>query len=538
MAMNVSGDNPLILDGYNLTIENVVEISRRKRRVSIAPEAFERVERSHAVIMEAADDSKPRSKGARKIYGLTTGVGANKTQSINRSKANEFNRNMLRVHCLSVGDEFHEEVVRAAMAVRLSNLLIGTSGMQPALAARFMDFLNMGIHPVVRRQGSVGEADITMMSHIGLAMLGEGDVSFRGKRTSAADALTAAGMERLVPNYKDGLALVSSNGLSAGLAALLTYDLRKFADMADLVFSLSLEGIGGSMSYVDERGVRERKYDGLIESVRMTSRFLCGSSVLTALPDENQTYRSALSFSTAVHVHGALRDAVSFAELQLGIHLRSSEDHPSVLLNEGEVITTGNYESIIWAQCYELLAITMSHVSRISAYRITRLNTSSFSGLPDYLLPEEAAVHNMHGLAETEKIACALDAEIRHLANPASCDYYPLAASREDHANNTPYVLLKLRRILDNAFMIFGIEAIHASQAIDLRRQRFSVGLGKATGALFSMLRETIPFMASDRELWKDIGAAAELLKSFEIPRSRKHVGQRAERKKTGGRCE
>jgi histidine ammonia-lyase len=117
----------------------------------------------------------------------------------------------------------------------------------------------------------------------------------------------------------------------------------------------------------------------------------------------------------------------------------------------------------------------------------------------------------MHGLAVTEKAACSLDAEIRHLANPASCDYYPLASEREDHAFNTPYVLLKLKKIMDNAYMILAIEAIHAAQAIDLRGH---VRLGSSTAALYSMLREAVDFLECDRELWRDLENAAKLLRS------------------------
>ncbi|MDR1965956.1 MAG: aromatic amino acid ammonia-lyase [Synergistaceae bacterium] len=518
MAVEECPAHEITLDGKNMTVDAVAKIARYGAKVRIAPEAWGKAEKSHAVLRNqiagACGNLAKGDETSGKIYGLTTGVGGNKTQSINRSRSGEFNKNMLRAHCLSVGDELPQEAIRAAMAVRLSNLLIGTSGMQPVLVRRFADFLNLGIHPIVRAQGSVGDADIAMMSHIGLAMLGEGEVIVRGERVSARKALSEAGLAPIEPDLKDGLSLVSTNGISTGMAALLTRDLRRFADIADLVYALSMEGLCSNTFGIDKRGVRERRFAGTLRSIDLVSNYLKGSYLFTRVPDDDPTFRDTISYGNATHIHGALRDALEFAERQLGIQLISSEDHPGILIDENTVIPTGNYESLMWVQCYEFLAITMSHVSRMSAYRTTRLNTRAFTGLPDFLLSNRAREMNMHGLAVAEKVASSVDAETRHLANPASCDYYPLASDREDHGCNAPYVILKLKRILENAYMILAIESLHAAQAVDLR---LDASLGAATGVLHSELRKKAEFIELDRELSGDLASIAGLLRSDEL---------------------
>ena len=112
-----------------------------------------------------------------------------------------------------------------------------------------------------------------------------------------------------------------------------------------------------------------------------------------------------------------------------------------------------------------------------------------------------------------QKPLTALDAEIRHLANPVSMDFYAVAGDIEDHASNTPYVVQKTRKIVDNLYYILGIEAIHAAQACDLRPEK-EFQLGTAGHTVQQKIREIIPFLAQDRNLTTYIASAYKLLKS------------------------
>jgi histidine ammonia-lyase len=199
------------LVGGQLTIEQVVEVARQQTLISVSSGTMERVDLGYNVVLEAALQNVP-------VYGLTVGVGLNKDRPIFKEVngqrvlseevldvSRQFNLNSLRSHAGATGEPISAEVVRAAMLIRLNTMLSGTCGAQRDVAQRYVDFLNRGIVPVVPSTGTVGEADITVASHIGLVMVGEWEAFYQGRRVSGAEALQAAGIQPLRPVGKDFL---------------------------------------------------------------------------------------------------------------------------------------------------------------------------------------------------------------------------------------------------------------------------------------------------------------------------------------------
>ena len=199
----------VILTGNNLTVEEVWEIAVNGANVEISAEAQKKLEDARAFVMDILNSDTP-------VYDLNRGVGWNKDRKIENDDLADFNRKLIYSHTLGIAPEASEEEVRAVMAVRLNTLLCAHTGVDPAVAQRYADFLNAGIHPVMPERGSVGEADITLCSHIGLAMMGEGEVNYKGRRVPAAEALKEEGLQPSVFGPKDAHAIVCSNAFAAG----------------------------------------------------------------------------------------------------------------------------------------------------------------------------------------------------------------------------------------------------------------------------------------------------------------------------------
>ncbi|KHF29621.1 Histidine ammonia-lyase [Anoxybacillus sp. BCO1] len=122
--------------------------------------------------------------------------------------------NLIHSHACGVGEPFPEIVSRAMLLLRTNALLKGYSGVRPVVIQRLLDLLNAHIHPVVPQQGSLGASgDLAPLSHLALALLGEGEVFYRGRRMPALAALTQAGIAPLSLKAKEGLALI--NGTQA-----------------------------------------------------------------------------------------------------------------------------------------------------------------------------------------------------------------------------------------------------------------------------------------------------------------------------------
>lgn len=177
----------LILNGHDLTLQDVYDVAYDGRKVEIAADAYARLAKGREIMQEL-------SKGGKAIYGFNRGVGQNKDVTIDEDFMETQNRMMLRSHSLGLPPFNTDEEVRAMMVIRLNNMLIGASCASDDLANSYRDFLNHGITPRIPRRGAVGEADITTITHIGLAFIGEEDVNYKGEVVSAKEAMEKEGL--------------------------------------------------------------------------------------------------------------------------------------------------------------------------------------------------------------------------------------------------------------------------------------------------------------------------------------------------------
>ena len=119
-------------------------------------------------------------------------------------------------------------------------------------------------------------------------------------------------------------------------------------------------------------------------------------------------------------------------------------------------------------------------------------------------------------LGAFQKAFTSLDTRIRHLSNPLTADFMPLAGDIEDHASNLPLVTQKLAQMSDDLKYVYGMELIHACQAIDLRmRTNEKLRLGKATQKIWREFRKGIKLYESERPLAPDIQKAYEFVKEL-----------------------
>ena len=508
--MKKTSGKSLQLDGRSVTPAAILRIARDEK-VRIAPAALKQVARAHTVLLKAAANGQ-------EIYGLTVGVGKNKDHVVVDAKgrltsevivtSRVFNIGLIRSHCAGCGPDLDVETARAVLAARLNMLLAGGSGVRTEIIDAFAGFLNEGITPAIPSGGSVGEADITILAHIGLAMMGEGDVYYRGQKTTAAAALKAAGVARIMPFAKDGLSIFSSNAYAAGLAALALNDLARLAEMSKLVFALSLEALNGNVDPFRAEALALRPFPAATKAAADIRAILKGSYLLK--PDAERHLQDPLSFRTAMHTLGALDESQERLHRLLHIQLNSSDDNPGISANA--VLPTANFDPLLWVIAFEEAAIVLAHASSSSAQRIGRLNDPAFTGLTRFL----GAERTVHAFANAEKPAIALASENRELANPVSLDFIASEGLIEDIATNAPRVVQRVRRQIENSFVLLGIELIHAAQAIDIRRQTNPhLKLSKETDALYHALRGQVTMMKVDRPMTGDFVKAAGILKEY-----------------------
>ena len=491
-------EKALVLTGGGLTPAAVTAVARRGRKVEIGPGALARMAEARAVVERHLEEDQP-------VYGLSTGLGASVTHKLPREALAEFSRLTLRGRSNSVGPPLPAEAVRATMTVRLNNLLTGASGASPAVAENFADLLNAGLHPVMPSIGSIGAGDLCLLAHLGLALIGEGEIEADGVRLPAREALTRAGLKPIELGPKDGLVICNSSSVSVGLGALALHDTRDAYDLVNIAAALSLEGFRGNMSPLDPRVAQVRPQPGQAEAARDLLGLLAGGSLME--PGAARRLQDPISLRCAAQVHGALQASLDFAASALDADLNGEATNPVVLLDDGDILSTGNFHTPLLALALDTLARALTQVAILSASRTARLLMAHLSGLPAYLSPRGPG---RSGFAPLIKTAEALLAEIEHLATPVRGGLSLAIGGVEDHMTHAPQAAQKLTELLWRFRLVVAIELLVAAQAVELRGID---RLGRGTARAQAAVRGIAPPLDDDRPLGTDVERiAAELL--------------------------
>jgi histidine ammonia-lyase len=411
------------------------------------------------------------------------------------------------------------------LLLRAVTLSLGYSGVRPLIIERLCDFLNLGIHPVMPAQGSVGASgDLAPLAHLTLGLLGEGEVrtSSPEQLQPAAAALAAAGLPAIVLEAREGLALVNGTQCMTAIGALALADALDACRLADLIGAMTLEALLGTPRACDPRIHAARPHPGQATSAANLWRLLQGSQIVDSHRGCAKV-QDPYSLRCMPQVHGASRDALSYARNVLLCEMHSATDNPLIVAggpflaessaslevgsNGFDILSGGNFHGQPVALALDFAAIGAAELASISERRIEQLlNPHESSGLPPFLTTH-SGLHS--GFMMAHVTAAALVSENKLLAHPASVDNIPTSAGREDHVSMGVHAADKLGRIVSNVRNVLAIELLCAGQGLSLRAP---LRPGPALAAAQATLRAAIPMLTTDRLLYLDIARARALL--------------------------
>jgi len=491
----------ITLDGQSLRPADVVAVARDGERVTLGPAAKTRLQTARALVDRLVRED-------RVVYGLTTGVGALKNVRIPPADTRQLQRNLLMSHAVGVGPPLPEEVVRAAMLVRVNQFCQGTSGVSPVVAERMLDLLNHDICPWVPEKGSLGASgDLAPSAHVGLVLIGEGDVLWKGERRNGGEALRAAGLPPVQLQAKDALSVLNGTHFMAGAASLVLYDAQRLLLTADVVAALSVEALRGSRTAFDPRIHAVRPHPGQVASAARIFALTEGSGIAEShvLCDRVQ---DAYSLRCAAQVHGACHDAIDYLRRVLAVELNAGTDNPLVFADDEAVLSGGNFHGEPLALALDTATLGLSELGSISERRLFRMLTGFLSELPPFLTRHSGLDSGYMLLQYT---AAALVTDNQLLSTPASVHSLPTSADQEDHNSMGWHSALRARQVATNVETILALEALGAAQGIDLLAP---LKPARLTGAAHAAIREKVPTLDHDRVLEPEIRTAVALIRS------------------------
>ena len=503
---------PVLVGTGPLSPADVVAVARDDAPVELAPESVAAMAGSRGVIEALVDDGTPH-------YGVSTGFGALATKHIPLDQRTRLQRSLIRSHAASSGAEVDREVVRGLMLGRLSTLATGRTGVRPLVGRTYADLLNAGITPVVGEYGSLGcSGDLAPLSHVALALIGEGRVRTRaGALVPAAEALAEAGIEAVELREKEGLALINGTDGMLGMLVLAAADLHRLLTTADLAAAMSVEGLLGTDAVFAEDLHALRPHPGQLASAANIRSLLAGSPLiaeqLTTGRHRFTRIQDAYSLRCAPQVHGAARATLAHAESVAAIELGAAIDNP-VITTDGRIESNGNFHGAPVGYVLDFLAIAVADVASMSERRTDRFLDAARSHGLNAFLAHDPGVDSGHMIAQYTQ--AGIVSELKRLANPASVDSIPSSAMQEDHVSMGWAAGLKLRRGIDGLTRVLAIEILTSARALDMRDGGASSVSGYRSSApiaaVRARLRMDVDGPGTDRYLAPEIEAARLLV--------------------------
>jgi histidine ammonia-lyase len=497
---------PLLLTGNDVTPEDVWAVAVERRSTALAARARERMAAARALVDGLEGEH---------TYGVNTGFGRFVSQHVPDELAGELQLRLLRSHACGVGPPYPDDVVRAAMLLRANALAKGYSGAHIATVELLLACLDAGVVPHVPARGSVGASgDLAPLAHLALVLVGEGEASVGGRRLPGAEALAAVGLEPVTLASKEGLSLINGTQFMAAMASLGLVRARRLARTADIACAQSLEALRGSQTSFMASIHAARPLVGQGASAANVRLLLDGSAIIESHRWCDKV-QDAYSLRCAAQVHGASRDLLDYVERTVAVELNAATDNPLVLVDEGMVVSNGNFHGQPVAFALDTLVMAVAELASISERRVERLvNPSMSDGLPPFLTVEGGL---NSGFMILQYVAAALVSENKSLSHPASVDSIPTSAGQEDHVSMGNAAGLKALQVLANVEHVLAIELLAGAQGVEFLAP---LKPGRGVDAARAFVRTLSARLEDDRSLSADIEEVAASVRSGAVVRA------------------
>ena len=482
------------LTGDNITIDEVFRVSQALEKVGLS-------DNSRKKMLQSREYIEGRINSGEVIYGVNTGFGHFSDVKISQEQIIELQKNLIRSHCMGVGDPFSKEETRAILFLRANALARGHSGVRPIVVETLLNFLNNDIIPVIPQKGSVGASgDLAPLSHLALSIIGEGFVwGDEDKPVATSQLLKAKNVQPLELQAKEGLSMINGCQVMTAVGLLNLYKARRLMWLADLSGAMTLEALLGSRKAFDPLISATRAHPGEAKTARNILKIMGKTSPIAESHLECGRVQDAYSLRCMPAVHGAAKDSFRHVLRVLETEANSSTDNPLVFAEDNKILSCGNFHGEPVAYVLDFAAIAMSGIGNISECRIEKMINPSMSGLPAFLAPN-GGLNSGHMIVQVS--AASLVSENKILSHPASVDSIPTSADKEDHVSMGTIAARKFGSIVDNVENIVAMEMLSSTQALDILKP-----LEPAAGvkSIFDLIRTQVPFAQTDRIFSEDV---------------------------------
>jgi histidine ammonia-lyase len=497
----------LKVDQSDWSIEDILQIAQEREPLKMGDRPW------RLKIQKGADFLNRYLSKHENVYGVTTGYGDSCKIKIPRELIEQLPLHLIRFHGCGLGRYFSETQIRAIMAVRLASLKRGYSGVRPLLLEKIIEFLNHNILPQIPEEGSVGASgDLTPLSYLAAALVGEREVLFRKRIMSAKQALKKCGLTPLTLKPKEGLAIMNGTAVMTALACFAWKKAEYLTRLSSRCTALLVEVVQGNKNHFRADLFDVKPFKGQSE---------CASWIYSDIGDHKtkpiHQLQDRYSLRCAPHVIGVLRDALPWMKEHIETEINSTNDNPIIDAEKGEILHGGHFYGGHIAFVMDAMKNAVANLADLQDRQIALMtDMNSNNGLPANLSGAKGARAAInHGFKAVQIGVSAWTAEALKLTMPASAFSRSTECHNQDKVSMGTIAARDCLRVIELTQQVCAATMLACVQGIELRKKKGDIletQLTPATSRFCADVRKLSAFVDSDRPLDKDLRKIIELI--------------------------
>jgi len=519
----MSTKKTVVLTGCDLTVEEIIAVGVGDLNVELDEQALQRCRESREFLENAVEQKHV-------IYGVNTSFGPMCNKIIDNNSLKALQVNLIRSHAAGLGDPLKPYIAQAVMLIRLNTLVKGYSGVRLELLEFMQWMINNDIAPYIPECGSVGASgDLIHLAHLGLGIIGEGNVYYKDQLRPAAEVFAELGRKPIRLSYKEGIALMNGTSAMTALAAFAIYGAKKLLRVSYVTGAFGIELFGGIDDAFDVDLHEVKPHPGQLETAQTIRNLYRGSKNITRREEMHdqirQQHQDGLVFETTINVQDVysirctpqvlapVTEMIEAATRTVEVEANSSNDNPIIIPKKKKIIHGGNFHGQSIGFAMDALCVSLSTLCNLSERRLNKLLDKNLNeGLPEHLIPGTLGL--TMGFMGAQYLATSTTAENRQLANPVSTNSISCNASNQDVVSMGTVAARKAFRLVSNAKHILTMEVLADLQAFSFRN---AAGLGVGTSRIYGLLKKDFEVYDNSRVFHDDLVKLRKILFSSQI---------------------
>src|SRR6185437_8607518 len=369
----------MIAVGQNvLTLDDFSDILFKKQPVSLPETALEKIRVNFQFLQQFSSN--------KLIYGINTGFGPMAQYKVSEANLLQLQYNLIRSHSSGSGALLAPDLVKALMIARLNSLMQGYSGVHTDVVELLSLLINKNITPCIYEHGGVGASgDLVQLAHLGLVLIGEGEVIYEDKIQSTASLFNNLGIKPLSIHVREGLAILNGTSAMTGIGMINIIQAQKLLGWSAMFSAMTNEIVEAYNDHYSHELNIVKHHTGQNKVAAMMREVLEGSKMIRnrsehlyhphnidqeIFEDKIQEY---YSLRCVTQVLGPVYDTISQAEKILVDELNSMNDNPVIDHVNQNIFHGGNFHGDYVSLEMDKLKIAITKLSMLAERQLNYL---------------------------------------------------------------------------------------------------------------------------------------------------------------------